>query len=217
MVMEGMPFHESLTSVTAVQSAVVTTDWQRGLPVLTATHVTLRELRLSDAPSLLAMLTTEEVSRFISPPPTTLEGFERFITWTHAEREAGRYVCFAVVPKGMEHAIGLIQVRRLEPGFRVAEWGFAIGSPYWGTGIFMESAALVLDFTFEEIGVNRLEARAALQNGRGNAVLRKLGARPEAVLRKSFVRNGQAMDQQLWAMLAEDWAILTSPQPTRLH
>ena len=30
-----------------------------------------------DAPSLLAMLTTEEVSRFISPPPTTVEGFER--------------------------------------------------------------------------------------------------------------------------------------------
>lgn len=205
-----MPFHESMTIVSAVQAPVVTTDWQRGLPVLSSTQVTLRELRLEDAASLFAMLTTEEVARFISPPPTTVEGFERFIIWTHAEREAGRYVCFAVVPGGMDHAIGLFQVRQLEPGFRVAEWGFAIGSPFWGTGIFVQSARLVLDFTFDEVGVNRLEARAAIQNGRGNGALRKLGARPEALLRKSFVRNGQALDQQLWSILAEDWALLTA-------
>ena len=85
--------------------------------------VTLRELRLSDAPSLLAMLSTEEVSRFISPPPTTVEGFERFIAWTHRERAAGNYVCFAVVPHGMDTAIGIFQVRQLEPGLRHGRMG----------------------------------------------------------------------------------------------
>ena len=44
-------------------------------------QVVMRELRASDAPSLFALLTTEEVSRFISPPPSTVEGFERFIAW----------------------------------------------------------------------------------------------------------------------------------------
>ena len=75
--------------------ATATIDWRQALPVLTGSMVTLRELRLSDAPSLLAMLSTEEVARFISPPPTTVEGFERFIAWTHRERAAGNYVCFA--------------------------------------------------------------------------------------------------------------------------
>ncbi len=41
---------------------------------------------------------TVEVSRFISPPPTTVEGFERFILWAQRERQAGNYACFAVVP-----------------------------------------------------------------------------------------------------------------------
>ena len=86
--------------------------------MLTGSKVTLRELEVTDAPSLLSMLTTEEVSRFISPPPTTVEGFERFIRWAHAERAAGRYVCFAVVPHGMTTAVGLFQVRQLEPGSR---------------------------------------------------------------------------------------------------
>ena len=77
--------------------------------------ITLRELRTSDAASLLALLTTEEVTRFISPPPTTIEGFERFIQWAQREREAGRYACFAVVPEGYDTAVGLFQVRQLDP------------------------------------------------------------------------------------------------------
>ena len=136
--MEKMPFRESMAvetnmTTTTSTSTVVSSDWKQGLPTLQAENVTLRELRLSDAPSLLAMLTTEEVSRFISPPPTTVAGFERFIAWTHNERQAGRYICFAVVPKGMDTAIGIFQVRQLEPGFAAAEWGFAIGSAFWGT------------------------------------------------------------------------------------
>ena len=110
------------------ETVVTTSDWKAGLPMLAGSSFTLRDLRLEDAASLLAMLTTEEVARFISPPPTTVEGFERFITWARDERAAGRYACFAVVPHGMTTAIGLFQVRQLEPGFATAEWGFALGS-----------------------------------------------------------------------------------------
>ena len=101
--------------------------------MLTGSQVTLRELRASDAPSLCALLTTEEVSRFISPPPTTVDGFERFIAWTLRQRQAGTYACFAVTLDSTDTAIGIFQLRELEPGFGTAEWGFAIGSAYWGT------------------------------------------------------------------------------------
>ena len=178
--------------------------WRAGLPVLKGNGVTLRELRLEDAASLLAMLTTEEVSRFISPPPTTVEGFERFIAWTHRERAAGNYVCFGIVPHGMDTAIGIFQVRQLEPGFGTAEWGFAIGSAFWGTGVFVDGAKMVVDFAFNVIGTHRLEARAAVANGRGNGALRKVGALQEGILRKSFLRNGEYLDQALYAILADD-------------
>jgi len=212
--MEKMPFQPELTRTTTMVSAtsittpaatVTTSDWKAGLPVLTGAGFTLRELRLDDAASLLAMLTTEEVSRFISPPPTTVEGFERFILWAQRERAAGNYACFAVVPQGMDTAIGIFQVRSLEPGFGTAEWGFALGSAFWGTGVFVDGARMILDFAFDVIGARRLEARAAVANGRGNGALRKLGAVQEGVLRRSFVRNGQYHDQVLWGILAEDW------------
>jgi RimJ/RimL family protein N-acetyltransferase len=207
--MEKMPYRPELDTqvMTPVQTTteVTTSDWRQRLPVLAANHVVLRELRLSDAASLFSMLTTEEVSRFISPPPSTVEGFERFIAWTLRQRAAGTYVCYAVTMKGFDTAIGIFQVRELEPGFGTAEWGFAIGSPFWGTGVFQEGAKLVVDFAFDVLGVHRLEARAAIRNGRGNAALLKVGAVQEAVLRKSFLRNGEYLDQALWAIVEDDW------------
>ena len=189
----------------ARHAEATSTDWQKGLPVLGGTHVTLRELRASDAPSLFALLTTEEVTRFISPPPTTVEGFEKFIAWTIRQRTAGTYACFAVTLKGSDTAIGIFQMREMEPGFGTGEWGFAIGSPFWGTGVFQEAAELVLAFAFETVGVHRLEARSAVQNGRGNGALRKLGAVQEGLLRKSFLRNGEYLDQVLYGIVDEDW------------
>ena len=214
--MEKMPYRDGVTAV-APQSAqkreTVESDWKRALPVLSSESITLRELTIADAASLCAMLTTDEVARFISPPPTTVEGFERFIAWTQREREAGNYVCFGIVPHGMEHAIGLFQVRHLEPGFATAEWGFAMGFAYWGSGMFLEGARIVVDFAFRVLGVHRLEARAAVKNGRGNAALRKAGATQEGLLRRSFVRNGEHLDQALWTILDSDWrASKANPQ-----
>jgi len=206
------------TAMNTTQTTVATTNWKTALPVMAGTTFTLRELRTEDAPSLLAMLTTEEVSRFISPPPTTVEGFERFIAWTQRERSAGNYVCFAIVPAGMTVAVGIFQVRSLEHGFRSAEWGFAMGSQFWGTGIFAEGARLVLDFAFDVIGAQRLEARAAVANGRGNGALRKIGAVQEGLLRRSFLRNGQHHDQVLWGILADDWRLQRlEQQPAVTH
>jgi [ribosomal protein S5]-alanine N-acetyltransferase len=204
--MEKMPYRPELELLQMPTAAAVTTsDWRQRLPVLTGHQIVLRELRPSDAPSLLAMLTTEEVARFISPPPTTVEAFERFIAWTHRMRTAGTYACFAVVVQGYDTAIGIFQVRELEPGFGSAEWGFAIGSPFWGTGAFLEGAELVLQFAFETLHVHRLEARCAVRNGRGHGALRKTGAIQEGVLRKSFLKDGLYLDQVLYAIVEDDW------------
>lgn len=210
--MEKMPYQPHVDTG-GIVSAVPLVDrgipgaagWRAGLPTLTGAFVSLRDLQASDAPALFAALTSDEVSRFISPPPATVEGFERFIAWSHRQRAAGHYVCFAVVPRGSDVAIGLFQVRSLDSDFGSAEWGFAIAAEFWGTGAFVDGAKLVLRFAFDTIGSHRLEARAAVLNGRGNAALKKIGAVREGMLRKSFLKNGEYLDQSLWTIHADDW------------
>ena len=203
--LDVVPVTGSVTAETIATTEVVSTDWRDALPVLMGRNVVLREMRTSDAVSLFTLLTTEEVARFISPPPSSVEGFEKFIQWAARQRAVGSYVCFAVTAADSDTAIGIFQIRSTEPDFGTAEWGFALGSPFWGTGVFQEGAELVMQFAFETLGVHRLEARSALRNGRGNGALKKIGAKQEGILRKSFNRNGEYLDQALWTVLDEDW------------
>jgi len=192
-------------------------DWQRELPVLRGVGVELRELRRSDAASLYSLLTTDDVARFITTPPSSVEGFERFVEYAHRRRSQGEFACFAVVPEGLDTAVGIFQVRALDADFSTAEWGFALGSPFWGRGLFSEGARLVMDFAFEEIGVNRLEARAMAENDRANGALRKVGAYKEAVLRQSMVKNGYLHDEHLWAIVETDWRQASSLRHLIVH
>jgi len=204
-------------SVLGTNAPTGSTDWRQGLPTLISARYTLREVRAEDAPSLLAHLNTEEVSRFIAAPPSSVEAFETYIDKAHRDRESGQHVWFAVVPTGADAAVGVFQLRSLEAGFATAEWGFAIGSAYWGSGLFVECARLVLAFAFETLGVLRLEARAAVMNGLGNGALRKVGAVQEGVLRGAFQRQGERHDQVLWSILAEEWFLQQSVRSNRIH
>jgi [ribosomal protein S5]-alanine N-acetyltransferase len=183
----------------------ITLDWRDRLPVMRSGKVTLRELQPADAQTLWAFVNSAEVTRFLSPPPATVDGFEQFITWTHRQRAVGAQASAAVIVEGFDAPVGLFQLRQLEPGFSTAEWGFAIGSAFWGTGVFRTGAELMMHLAFDIVGVHRLEARACLVNGRGNAALAKIGAVQEGVLRRSFLHNGEYLDQVLWSVLEEDW------------
>jgi len=200
----------SSLQVPTVLRPVVPTSWRHGLPVLEGPRVRLRELAPEDAHALLPTLSAPEVSRYISAPPESADRFAAFIEWGQREREAGRYAAFALVPRGQGAPAGLLQLRLLDPQGHAAEWGFALGAHFWGAGLFVDAGRLLVEFAFETVGVHRLEARAAVDNARGQAAMRKLGAVQEGVLRRSLVTvDGIHHDQVLWSLLADDWRAST--------
>jgi RimJ/RimL family protein N-acetyltransferase len=206
-------------SIAAAGALSAGAPWRERPPVLEGRLATLRELQVSDAPDLHALLASEAVSRFIAPPPATPAAFERFIEWMRMRRREGTHMSFAIVPKGLDTAVGLFQIRRLATPIPTAEWGFALTPAYWGTGMFVDGARLVARFVFDTLEVERLEARAAVINGRGVAALRKIGAVHEATLRRAFRRDGEYVDQVLWSMLRTDWrrANLSWPTDRQVH
>ena len=65
--------------------------------------------------------------------------------------------------------------------------------------------------------MRRLEARAVVENGRGNGALRKIGALQEGLLRRSFLKHGTYYDQVLWAILDSDWRQRQTPTSETCH
>ena len=189
-----------------------THPWVEGVPLLVGDVVRVREIAWADAPALFELLSDRVVAAHMSAPPPSVAAFAGFIAWARQQRANGESVCFAIVPHGAESAVGIIQVRALEPTFFTAEWGFAIGHMFWGTGAFVDAALLVARFAFETMGVHRLEARATVDNGRGNGALQKIGARPEGELKNAFRRQFRRDRQFLWSLAAED---LRRPAPSQ--
>jgi len=184
---------------------VTPVPWTHHVPTVVGALVSVREVECSDAAALYELLADPAVSAHVSAPPPSMLAFAGFIRWAIQQRQRGESICFGIVPHGLHSAIGIVQVRALEPSFSTAEWGFAIGAPFWGTGAFIDAANLVARFAFEQMGVHRLEARAVVENGRGNGALKKLGAAPEGQLARGFKRRNGYDDQFLWSVNASEY------------
>lgn len=165
----------------------------------------LRPLRKGDAPSLLAAFESPRVSRFITPAPSSLEQYEQFIVWARRVGRARRHFVYGVVPPGLTKPVGLMHLWKLETDFSVAECGFVLAESCWGTGLFVDGAEALLHFAFDVLHVHRVEARSAVDNGRGNGAMRKLGLECEGRLRSCFRLQGEFVDHHMWAALADEW------------
>jgi RimJ/RimL family protein N-acetyltransferase len=200
--MEKMPYQPELEAGRDHGDAVhrTTSNWRRRFAGACRRRSSCSaSLRADDAPSLLAMLTTEEVSRFISPPPTTVEGFERFIAWTHHERENGQLHLLRHRAGGMTTAVGLFQLRSLEPGFGSCEWGFAMGSQFWGTGLFVTRARAILDFGVDASACSASKRARPSPTAAATARCERSARCRKACCGDRFLRHGQYHDQVLWS------------------
>jgi RimJ/RimL family protein N-acetyltransferase len=174
---------------------------------LEAERLTLRPLRLSDVPALLTALRSPEIFEHICPGPQCIEDFTAFTRWSRKVTRAGRHLVYGVVPHGSRRPVGVVQLWKLEADFSVAECGFVLGREHWGTGLFLDAATRLFEHAFRTLGVHRVEARAAVGNGRGNAALRKLGMLQEARLRSCFRLSAGFTDHFMWAMLEPEWRL----------
>jgi RimJ/RimL family protein N-acetyltransferase len=179
--------------------------WTTRVPTLKGSLVTLREVGQLDVPVLLRALDPADLDIALAPAPRTSDSLRRYVAWVQLQRTVGRAVGFAIVPRGTRHAAGLIQVRRDDASGLIAEWGIILAARYRGTGVAVEATELMAAFAFDALGADRLEARASGIDPRSVGLLRKLGAVHEAHMRRSFIRGEEALDDDLWAILKDDW------------
>jgi len=174
------------------------------LPTCFCADIVLRELVSSDAPFLNDAFRADSPPPFIPAPPDSVDGYERFIAIYRRKCEVGQGGCVGVVPRGADGPIGLFQFSVLPEERRAIEWGFILSTRYWGTGVFVRSAGLVLDFLFHDYRAERVQGRCAVENSRAISALRKLGAVPGPISYEPafFDRPRQG---QVWTILADTW------------
>jgi RimJ/RimL family protein N-acetyltransferase len=162
------------------------------LPILVRGSIRLREVQHDDAAALTALFQVPGVSAHLDPPPASEAEFKSWINLCQSRHADGRAACYTLLT-GDDEVSGLFMALRFDDPQR-AEIGFAMAPHLWGTGVFLTTINLYLDFLFNEWGVRTLVGKTLERNGRGVGAMRKLGA---TVIEKAH-RNG--VPEYVWTL-----------------
>lgn len=81
-----------------------------------------------------------------------------------------------------------------------AELGYWLAEPFWGKGIMSTAIRLMLNFAFSNYDINRVYARPFNTNLGSQKVLEKNGFVLEAKLEKVLIKNGEILDELIYAV-----------------
>lgn len=148
-----------------------------------------------------------EVTKFLMWPTHTSTD----VTWRVLEDwvnsyEKEDYYQWAIVPKDNGDApIGSISIVEIKEKMELVHIGYCIGRKWWHQGITSEALAAVIDFCFDELRVNRVEARHDPNNPNSGAVMKKCGMVFEGTLRQNDWNNQGICDTNYYGILRSEW------------
>lgn len=166
----------------------------------------LRCLQEGDAARIVELAGDYEVSKMTLniPYPYPPEGAINFIRGSMEAWGKGERFAFAMVQKKTDTFMGVIGFRPNQQHFR-AEVGYWIGVPYWGNGYTTEALHRVIQFGFETLKLNRIQASYRTDNPASGRVMEKAGMQYEGTLRQMMFRDGEFTDLSYRAILREDY------------
>lgn len=176
------------------------------IPSFTSERLKLRPFSLRDAPRVRQLAGAWEIAQTTANIPHPYEEgmAEEWITTHAAAFEENKAVTFAIELRLDEALIGAISLM-LHPSHDWAEMGYWIGKPYWNLGYCTEAAREVVRYGFEDLDLNRIQARHMSKNPASGRVMQKLGMQLEGTLRQSLKRFGELEDAVMYSILREEY------------
>ena len=100
---------------------------------------------------------------------------------------------------------GTIGFHRIDWPNQKAEIGYWISARFQGKGIVTRAARALVDYAFNELGLNRMEIRCAEGNKKSRAIAERLGFHQEGTLRQSLLIYDHYQDIVVYGMLKGEW------------
>lgn len=166
----------------------------------------LRPFDDTDADDIFALQSNAYVLRYWDAPPWTERArAERFITACRQMAEEGTGARLAVERVSDGTFIGWCTLDRWNPDYRSASLGCCFDAAAWGHGYATEAARMLLQWAFETLDLNRVQAETDTRNLASARVLEKLGFEREGTLREDCVVNGEVSDSWVFGLLRREW------------
>ena len=186
-----------------------------GTKRLETERLLLRRFAVSDTAAMYKNWASDpEVTRFLTWPVHEREETSRAVLedWVKGYENENCYHWAIVLKEYGAEPIGSISVVGRNDDIEMVDIGYCIGRNWWHQGIMSEALKMVIDFFFEDVGVNRIECRHDPRNPHSGMVMRKCGMKYEGTLRGSCRNNQGICDASWYGLLRSD--ILSFPPQT---
>jgi ribosomal-protein-alanine N-acetyltransferase len=175
-------------------------------PTIRTERLILRPLTLADAQAVHRLAGDRAIAdtTLLVPHPYPKEAADVFITGVTNDWVDKKSAVFAITLQNtgeLRGTIGLV----LEQKHARAEMGYWVGVPFWGQGICTEAAQRLLQFGFETLELNKIQAHHFSRNPASGRVMQKLGMKHEGHLRQHVRKWDRFEDLELYGILRSEF------------
>lgn len=151
-------------------------DIFKSLPTLETERLFLREIKTSDLHDVHEYRKNPEVSRYLLwKPEENVNYTECYLEYIQTLYKKGKFYDFGIYLKESGKMIGTVGFTTINLKSNSASVGYVLNSSYWGLGIAEEALRKLIDFGFNTLNFERLDARIAEYNERSKKLALKCG------------------------------------------
>lgn len=178
---------------------------QKVFPIFDLGDVVLREKQESDIADFFCYYSDPEVSKFIlCDIPQAIEDAARELRYWRGVFYQNDGIYFAIADKKTNKMIGSIGLTSHNTYQSRIEISYDLAKEYWRRGITTRAMKVVIDYAFDVLKVNRIEASVSCDNIASKELLLKCGFTLEGVLRQHRYHRGSFVDVYFFSMLKSD-------------
>ncbi len=134
---------------------------------------------------------------------TSIEDSEQFIR--HSLEQFARNDGFQLAIRYKGKIAGIIGLHAINWSNRSTSIGYWLGEGFQGNGLMTKACEAVVAYCFEELGLHRIEIRAAEGNEKSQAIPQRLGFRKEGCIRESEWLYDHFVDHHVYGLLKKDY------------
>ena len=166
----------------------------------------LRPMQQGDAEELFQIFSHPQVMRYWSHPAwTSIASAREQIEQDEVELAEGDHLRLGIIRKQDETLIGTCSLFAFDKQNRRCEVGYALHPDAWHQGFMQEALCLLLNYAFDTLDLNRLEADIDPRNLASAKSLERPGFVREGLLRQRWIVGDEVSDSALYGLLRDDW------------
>jgi len=175
-------------------------------PTLETERLNMRKLSRFDVHDVYEIRNDYQVTKYnIGDAYTSLEQARALIQNIQTEFVERKTIRWGITVKPHDKVVGMVGFNYWDiPDHRTAI-GFDLRQDHWRKGIMTEAVCAVIQFGFQKMGLNRIEADASIYNVGSITLLQKIGFIQEGIQREQYYEDGNYHDLVLFALLKRDW------------